>query len=244
MYLFSYIIKYTLKIYLFILNILDSGLLDKTLYMYNIQLLRMHTDLYLKTQVKHKMLIYAFLPKTLCCFIPAESRLAPDRLVATATDPKENVGVSLVTQEASVLVQKPENRVTSINSQEIFANVKGSSTDEQMAFSKNVQSSATQSSVSEEEPQGPVNRTTEMCVDSKKVILSSNWQDGRDLEEHSLVKVKLTPCEENSTDSQNDNSTSTGTQELFLQPNSKDSQEGEFYFCLSLCIMIYVGLFI
>uniref|UniRef100_A0A3Q3AYE0 Synaptotagmin-like 2a n=1 Tax=Kryptolebias marmoratus TaxID=37003 RepID=A0A3Q3AYE0_KRYMA len=61
-----------------------------------------------------------------------------------------------------------------INSQETFANVKGSSPVDQMAVSKNGSSSATQLLFSPVDPQSPVNLATELWSGSKKTLRSDN----------------------------------------------------------------------
>lgn len=167
-----------------------------------------------------------------------------DSCISFATEVKQDPRDSLVTQNASVPMAMPENRAASPSSHESFAE-----TDEPEGRQTNSAaprgilkrlstSSSTDSLISRMDPQSAVSLDylTETLIDRKQVRFSSTvgqtrveWQDGKELGEHSLLdNDSIAPFRlENNSDLENAVSTAVGTCRPLFRQSQVDSQEGE-----------------
>ncbi|XP_044079062.1 synaptotagmin-like protein 2 isoform X2 [Siniperca chuatsi] len=167
-----------------------------------------------------------------------------DSCITYASDLKQDPNECPFPQNTSVLIPMPENRAVSTNSQDYFVEVDGpGGTQTNSAAPRGIlkhlsTSSSTDSLFSCLDPQNPVSldSSTETWTDRKQVRFSSTvgwtgveWQDGKELEEHTLLDIdSIAPSEgENNSDLENTGSTTVGTCRSLLNQSKVDSQEGE-----------------
>ncbi|XP_038565337.1 synaptotagmin-like protein 2 isoform X1 [Micropterus salmoides] len=168
----------------------------------------------------------------------------PDHCISYASDLKQNSNDSLFTQNTSVPMLMPEYGAVSTRSQDCFVDVdrpgdtQTSSVAPRGILKHLSTSSSTDSLLSRLELQSPVSldSPTETWIERKQVRFSSivgwtevEWQDGKELGEHSLLDIdSITPSKAgNNSDLENTGSTSLGTCRLLLIQSQVDSQEGE-----------------
>ncbi|XP_070772893.1 synaptotagmin-like protein 2 isoform X2 [Enoplosus armatus] len=161
--------------------------------------------------------------------------------ISYASDLKQVPNDSPFTQNASIPM--PENRAGGTSSQVCFVELDGpGGTQTNAAAPRGIlkhlsASSSTDSLFSRLDPPGPVSldSPTETWIDRKQVRFSSTvaqagaeWQDGKELGEHSLLDVdSVTPSEvENNSDLENTGSTAVGTCRPLLSQSQVDFQEG------------------
>lgn len=136
----------------------------------------------------------------------------------------ENQAVLTSSQDCSVEVDGPAGRqINSTSLRGILKRLSTSSSTDSLLFRLDSQSSVT------------LDSPTETWIDRKQVRFSSTvgqsgveWQDGKELGEHSLLDFdSIAPFEtENNSDFENDDRTTAGTLGPLLQQN-QTSQEGE-----------------
>ncbi|XP_071317192.1 synaptotagmin-like protein 2 isoform X2 [Trachinotus anak] len=155
---------------------------------------------------------------------------------------------NLVAQNASVSMPMPKNRAVSTSSQDCFVEVDGPGCNQTNSAAprgilKHLStSSSTDSLFSHLDLQSPVSldSPTEHWTDRKQVRFSTmvshsgdEWQDGKELGEHSLLDIDSTASSAmednrlNNRDFENAGRRTSGTHKLLLSQSRVDSQEGE-----------------
>ncbi|TDH04535.1 hypothetical protein EPR50_G00133750 [Perca flavescens] len=164
-----------------------------------------------------------------------------DSCISYASNIKQDLNDS---PNASVPMPMPENREVITSSQPCFVEENGqgdqqTNTAAPRGILKHLStSSSTDSLFSRLDLQSPVSLDSlpETWIDRKQVRFSSTvgwseleWQDGKELGEHSLLDVdSVTPSElENNSDLDHTGSTTVGTRRPLLRQSQVDSQEGE-----------------
>ncbi|CAK6978061.1 synaptotagmin-like protein 2 [Scomber scombrus] len=167
-----------------------------------------------------------------------------DSCVSYAINLKPDPNESPATQNASVSMPIPENQAVLTSSEDCFVEVDEpagrqiNSTSLRGILKRLSTSSSTDSLLFRLDSQSPVSldSPTETWIDRKQVRFSSTvgqngveWQDGKELGEHSLLDVELIASfeTENNSEFENDNRTTACTLGPLLQQNQVDSQEGE-----------------
>ncbi|XP_042286893.1 synaptotagmin-like protein 2 isoform X5 [Thunnus maccoyii] len=168
-----------------------------------------------------------------------------DSCVSHATNLKPDPNDSPDTQNASVSMPMPENQAVCTSSQDCFLEVDRSAGRQIISaaprgiLKRLSTSSSTDSLLSRLDLQSPVSldSPTETWIDRKQVRFSSTvsrsgveWQDGKELGEHSLLDVDLIVSSEteNNSNLENDGrTTTTGTHRPLLTQSQADLQEGE-----------------
>lgn len=167
-----------------------------------------------------------------------------DSCISYANDLKQDPNDSPLTQNAPVPMPMPENRAVSTSSQDCFVEVDepgGSQTNSAAprGILKHLStSSSTDTLFSRLDPHSPVSldSPTETWIDRKQVRFSFSagrsgveWQDGKELGEHSLLDVDfIAPSEaENNSNLENTVSTIFGTCRPLFKQSQEDSEEGE-----------------
>ncbi|KAI3373680.1 hypothetical protein L3Q82_021958 [Scortum barcoo] len=170
-----------------------------------------------------------------------ESLPSSDSCMSYTSNLKQDPNDSLVTQNASVPMPMPRAVGTSL--QDCFVEVDGpgdrlTNCAVPRGILKHLStSSSTDSLFSHLDLQSPVSQDSpsETWIDRKHVRFSSmvvqsgvEWQDGKELGEHSLLDVDfITPSEENNSDLGDTGGTAVGTHSPLLNQSQVDSQEGE-----------------
>lgn len=164
-----------------------------------------------------------------------------DSCISFASDFKQDPNDSPINQNASVPMPMPENRAVSTSSQDCFAEVDwpgGNSAVPRGILKHLSTSSSTDYLFSRLDPQSTVSldSPTEIWIDRKQVRFSPTagrtrveWQDGKDLGEHSLLDIDtIAPSEaEKNSDLENTVSTTVSTCRSLLSQGPLDAQEGD-----------------
>lgn len=172
----------------------------------------------------------------------AEPLPSSDNCITYSSIFKQDQNDSLVIQKPSVPRPMPGNKDISIGSQNSFADADWSgsrqtnSTAPRGILKHLSTSGSTDPPFSRSDLQSPISldSPTESCIDRKQVRFSSTlgqsrveWQDGKELGEHSMLDTDTIILSERENNLLNTGSTTTGTCSPLFSQAEKDLQEGE-----------------